>query len=61
MPTPKKQKKVRKVEGWAEVGSHGGIFEFVGGDLGESFKHLMCIYSKKVTSDLIKVEIICRP
>lgn len=49
--------KKKSLVGWADVGSHGKIFEFIGGVVGDRYPHLLHIYSKKVTSDLKKVRI----
>lgn len=46
------------VTAWAEVGSHGGIFEFTGGLVAERYPSLMHIYSQKIDDDLREVQII---
>ena len=57
----KKQRKVKRMKvhkAWADVGSHGGIFEFFSGfGIGGRYPHLLHVYSKKVTKDLVRVEI----
>ena len=42
---------------YADIGSHGKIFEFIGGTVGYRYPHLLHIYSKKIKSDLVEVEI----
>lgn len=42
---------------YADVGSHGGIFEFVSGSIANNYPTLLQIYRKKVTPDLVKVRI----
>lgn len=52
-----KQSRIRKVEGWADVGSHGGIFTFESGPVADLYPGLMHIYSSKLTPDLVHVTI----
>lgn len=57
----KKGYKEKKLIGYAEVGSHNKIFEFVpvgGNTVGDNYPHLLHIYSKKLLSDLVRVKII---
>jgi hypothetical protein len=42
---------------WADIGSHGKIFEFVSGPVAERYPHLLHIYSKKLTPYLVRVKI----
>jgi hypothetical protein len=42
---------------WADVGSHGGIFFFESGLVGDRYPGLLHIFKDKVTPDLIEVEI----
>ena len=48
---------VRKHIGYADVGSHGGIFAFEIGPVAYKYPGLLQIYKTKVTPDLVKVEI----
>lgn len=54
----KKSKRMKPVLAWADAGSHGKIFEFVGGSVGERYPHLMHIYSKKYASGMVRVRIV---
>ena len=49
--------KVKTHIGYADVGSHGGIFMFELGPVANRYPSLLQIYRKKVTPDLIKVRI----
>lgn len=51
-------RKMKPMKAWADVGSHGGIFEFAIGNIADRYPHLLQIYSKQVTPDLIPVKII---
>lgn len=42
-----KGKRKRTLKGWADLGSHGRVFEFIGGPVGERYPNLLQIYSKK--------------
>ena len=46
------------VKAWADVGSHRGIFVFESGPVGDRYPHLLHIFAKQVTPDLIPVHII---
>jgi len=48
---------VRVHRAWADVGSHGGIFFFERGMVGDRYPGLLHIFKDKVTPDLIEVEI----
>lgn len=56
-PSPRKTKKIT-LTAYADVGSHGGIFTFVGGPVGDAYPGLMHIFLKKVSTYLIPVKII---
>lgn len=49
--------KVKVHRGWADVGSHGGIFAFTKGPVGDSYPGLLHIFKDKVTPDLVEVKI----
>lgn len=49
-----------KVEAWASVGSHGGIFAFTRGPTAERHPSLLHIFAKQVAPDLIPVTITYR-
>lgn len=53
----KKEHKVFVHRGWADVGSHGGIFFFDGGRIGDLYPGMFHIYRTQITPDLIEVEI----
>jgi hypothetical protein len=48
---------MKTMNAWADVGSHGGIFEFIGGPVGRQYPNLLNIYSKKLTPNLVPVRI----
>ena len=56
----KKQSKGKKksIIGYADVGSHGGIFYFESGDISARYPGLYQIYRTRLTPDLVKVKII---
>jgi len=47
----------KTVKAFADVGSHGGIFEFQSGPVADRYPGLMQIYSEQITRDLIPVTI----
>lgn len=47
----------KKIKAWADVGTHGGIFAFRSGVIGDRYPGLMHIYDSKLTHDLIPVTI----
>ena len=49
--------KVKRMVAYAEVGSHGGIFEFVAGPISKCYPTLLHIYRTPVIGDLVPVEI----
>ena len=49
--------KKRTVKAWADIGSHEGIFEFVGGPVAVHYPYLLHIYSRKVKKYLVPVTI----
>ena len=51
-------KKRKVLVGWADIGSHGGIFVFESGYVASRYPSLYHIYSRKITPDLRKVKII---
>ena len=51
------KRKVKTHIAYADVGSHGGIFMFESGPVGDNYPTLLHIYRKKVTPDLIRVRI----
>lgn len=51
-------KKEKKLIGYADIGSHGKIFEFISGPVGDKYPNLLHVYSKKITPDLVRVKII---
>lgn len=57
----KKEIKLKKVKAWADIGSHGGIFEFIGGAFGSRYPHLMHVFSERVSPDLVEVTITYNP
>jgi hypothetical protein len=50
------EKKVQPMRAWADVGSHGGIFEFVEGPIADRYPTLLQIYSKP-SPGLVEVRI----
>lgn len=50
-------KRVRPMIAYADVGSHGGIFEFWAGNIAERYPTLLQIYRRQVTPDLVAVKI----
>ena len=50
-------KKTKTIRAYADIGSHNGIFEFVGGKIADNYPTLLQVYRKKVSSDLIPVKI----
>jgi len=50
-------KEERTMRAYADVGSHGFIFEFVAGPVAERYPTLLQIYREKITPDLVPVEI----
>lgn len=53
----KVKKKTKTIKAWADVGSHGNIFFFLSGPVGDKYPGLLHIYQKRVTKDLIPVTI----
>ena len=47
----------KTVIAWADIGSHGGIFEFVSGPVAERYPSLMHVFSRPLTPDLVPVKI----
>lgn len=45
---------------WADVGSHGGVFEFWDGPVGKKYPRLMHIFSTQTTEDLVPVYVVMR-
>jgi hypothetical protein len=54
-------KTVRSMIGYADVGSHGGIFAFDMGPVAERYPGLLQIYKNKLTPDLVAVKITAVP
>ena len=54
-------KHVKTIKAWADVGSHGGIFEFHMGGIADRYPNLMQVYSKQHTADLVPVMISAVP
>jgi hypothetical protein len=52
-----KKKNKKTVKGWADVGSHGGIFQFESGPVGDKYPTLMAIYSRQLSEELVPVTI----
>ena len=50
-----KTKKVKRIRAWADVGSHGGVFEFLSGPVAISYPSLLHIFAEKVSPDLVEV------
>ena len=50
-----KKKKLKRMRAYADVGSHGGIFMFIGGYIGSDYPGLLHVYKNKITKDLIPV------
>ncbi len=50
-------KRVKSMTAWADVGSHGGIFEFAVGPVGDRYPYLLHIFSKPLDPHLVKVRI----
>ncbi|OQA50488.1 MAG: hypothetical protein BWY47_00433 [Bacteroidetes bacterium ADurb.Bin302] len=46
----KKNEKRKRV--YIDVGSHGGIFEFIGGNIAERYPTLLHVYNKKISKNL---------
>ena len=53
--------KVKKHIGYADVGSHGGIFYFQHGPVGDRYPGLLHIYKTQLTPDLVPVYITPKP
>ena len=53
-----KKKKEIRMRGYADIGSHGHIFMFAGGEIADKYPTLLHIYRKKVTANLKRVTII---
>ena len=53
----KRKKRVKTHIGYAEVGSHGGIFMFDGGSIADRYPSLLHIYRRRVAPGLVKVRI----
>lgn len=49
---------VRHIKVYVSVGSHGGIFEFLVGPVAKRYPHLLHVYAKQVTDDLIPMHLI---
>jgi hypothetical protein len=49
--------KKKSLVGWADIGSHGGIFCFESGPVAANYPGLYHIYRTKLTPDLKKVRI----
>ncbi len=52
------KKKEIRMRGYADIGSHGHIFMFAGGEIAERYPTLLHIYRKRLTPDLKPVTII---
>jgi hypothetical protein len=52
------KKKEKRIRAYADIGSHGGIFMFEAGPVGDKYPKLLHIYKEKVTPDLKPVTII---
>lgn len=52
---------VKRMIAFADVGSHGGIFKFESGPVGNAYPGLLQIYERRVTPDLVRVEIRALP
>lgn len=50
-------KKCKKLEAWASVGSHGGVYVFMCGPVADRYPELLHVYKTKVTPDLQPVTI----
>jgi hypothetical protein len=44
------KRKIMRV--YIDVGTHGGVFEFLAGPVGNNYPHLLHVYRKQVTEDL---------
>ncbi len=55
MSKPKKKFKV--ITAWADIGSHGTPFVFCAGPVWSMYGPLMHVWEKKVSADLVPVEI----
>jgi len=53
----KAPKRVKSVIAYADVGSHGGIFQFDGGPVYSMYGPLMHIWPNKISSELVPVKI----
>lgn len=53
-----KKKKEIRMRAYADVGSHGGIFMFYGGYLGERYPTLLHIYKRKLLKNFVPVTIV---
>jgi len=52
------KKKEKRIRAYADIGSHGGIFMFEVGPVGDKYPKLLHIYKEKVSPDLKPVTII---
>ena len=52
------RKKEKRMRGYADIGSHGGIFMFEQGPVGDKYPTLLHIYRRKLTPDLRPVTIV---
>ena len=53
----KRKQKVKAVKAWADVGSHGHIFSFVAGPVGDRYPYLMHLFSQPISKHLVPVTI----
>lgn len=49
---------IKEINAWADVGSHGGIYEFTGGPVADRYPHLLHIYSEKMSANMVPVRIV---
>lgn len=57
MNKPQPQTRVNQLLAYADVGSHGGVFEFAAGNIAERYPTLLQVYRTQVTKDLVPVYI----
>lgn len=52
------KKKEKRMRVYADIGSHGGVFEFIGGEIANKYPTLLRVYRKKITPDLKRATLI---
>jgi hypothetical protein len=53
-----KKKRELRMRVYVDIGSHGKVFKFVGGNIADRYPELLHVYHKKVTKDLKQATLI---